>query len=211
MHPTQQKILNLASSITIKDNNPRIIAKLIEIKNPQNIVHHIKQLSNNGYISIDDNHNIKVERQDRSTNEQLFQIPVCGSANAGPAITFAEENIEEYLGVPASEIGRSSKKGLFLVRVDGDSLNNTRELRGGPARTGDYALIDGNNRNPMSGDYVLSVIDGMANLKRFFVERENRRIALRSESTIDIKPIYIKEEFFQDYMINGVILRIIKE
>ncbi|GMX58520.1 MAG: hypothetical protein MCSN_1740 [Candidatus Microsyncoccus archaeolyticus] len=211
MHPTQQKILNLASSVKINKGNPRIIAGLIDIKNPQNIVHHIKQLENKGFISIADNGDIKVEKMSQPIVGQLFQLPICGSANAGPAIDFAEETIEGYLAVPSSEIGRTNKAGLFLVRVDGDSLNNTKDLKGGPAETGDYAVIDGNNRSPKNGNYVLSIIDGMANLKKYRNDKENKRIVLESESKMETKPIYIKQEHFSDYMINGVVIGIIKK
>lgn len=211
MHPTQQKILNLANSVKLNKKNPRIIARLIDIKNPQNVVHHIEQLKNQRFISIADNGDIKVLRQIQPISGQLFQLPICGSANAGAAVDFAEEKIEGYLAVPSSEIGRTNKNGLFLVRVDGDSLNDANDLEGGPAETGDYAVIDGNNRSPKDGEFVLSIIDGMANLKKFYNDKENKRIVLMSESKMETKPIYIKQEHFGDFAINGVILRIIKK
>jgi len=211
MHPTQQKILNLASVVKINKKNPRIIARLIDIENPQNITHHIEQLIRKGYISITDDGDVKIEKQNYSETSQLFQLPICGSANAGPAVDFAEEKIEGYLAVPSGEIGRANKSGLFVVKVDGDSLNDAKDLRGGPAETGDYAVIDENNKSPINGDYVLSIIDGLANLKRFYDDRENNRIILKSESKMETKPIYIQGEYFQDYMINGVILMIIKK
>ncbi len=211
MHPTQQKILNLASSVKLNKKNPRIIARLIDIKNPQNIVHHIEQLEKKGFISIADNYDIKVEMQIPQQTGKLFQLPIYGSANAGPAVDFAEQKIDGYLAVPLSEIGRTNKNGLYLVMVDGDSLNDAKALKGGPAETGDYAVIDGNNKSPNDGDYVLSVIDGLANLKRFYKDKTNKRIELRSESKMETKPIYIKQEHFEDYLINGVIIGIIKK
>ena len=211
MHSTQQKILNLAASVQINEHNPRLIAKLIEEAHPQNVVHHIKQLEKKGYISIDTNGIIKVKKITDSPIDQLFQIPIYGSANAGPATIFAEENLQGYLAVPSKEIGRSNKNGIFIVRVDGTSLNNAHDLKGGPAESGDYALIDGNNKTPNDGQFVLSIIDGMANLKRFFKDRGNNRIILRSESTEKTQPIYIPAAYSNDYMVNGVILEIIKQ
>ncbi|MFA5652323.1 MAG: S24 family peptidase [Candidatus Paceibacterota bacterium] len=210
MHPTQQKILNLASSVKLNKKNSRLIARIIDIKNPQNVVHHIEQLEAKDFISIAENGDIKVEKQNPIIG-QLFQLPICGSANAGAAVDFAEEHVEGYLAVPSDEIGRMSKAGLFLVEVDGDSLNNAKGLKGGPAETGDYAIVDGNNRSPIDGDYVLSIIDGLANLKRFYIDKENKRIILKSESTMETKPIYIKQDHLKDYMINGVIIGIIKK
>lgn len=211
MHPTQQKILNLASSIKLNKKNPRIIARLIDIKNPQNIVHHIEQLEKKRFISISDNGDIKIEMQIPQQVGKLFQLPIYGSANAGPAVNFADQKIDGYLAVPSSEMGRASKNGLYLVVVDGDSLNDAKALKGGPAETGDYAVIDGNNKSPNDGDYVLSIIDGLANLKRFYKDKANKRIELRSESKMETKPIYIKQEHFEDYLINGVVVGIIKK
>lgn len=210
MHPTQQKILNLASSIKVNKNNPRIISRLIEIQNPQNIVHHIKRLENKGFISIDKNGVIIVERQDESMGEKLFQLPVYGSASCGPATMFAEENLQSYLAVPSGKIGRLNKAGLFVVIAEGDSLNNAKDIKGGTIETGDYVVIDGNNKSPKNGQYVLSIIDGMANLKRFYKDDENKQIRLESESNMATKPIYIQQDLFEDYMINGVILGVIK-
>lgn len=210
MHPTQQKILNLAGSIKINDNNPRLIAKLIEIQNPQNIVHHIKQLEKKGFISIN-NHVIRVEQRENLMGGSLFQLPIYGSASCGPATIFAEENLQGYLAVPLTTIGRNNKIGIFIVIAEGDSLNNAKDIKGGPIETGDYVIIDGNNRNPKSGQYVLSIIDGMANLKRFYKDNENKRIVLKSESKMETKPIYIQQDHFEDYMINGVVLGVIKK
>jgi repressor LexA len=211
MHPTQQKILNLAASIKINKKNPRIIARLIEVQNPQNIVHHIKQLEDKGFISINKDGAIKVEKNDNFIGENLFQLPIYGSASCGPATMFAEENLQSYLAVPSGKIGKSSKSGLFVVMAEGDSLNDAKGIKGGAIETGDYVVIDGNNKSPKDGQYVLSIIDGMANLKRFYKDDKNKQIRLESESKMETKPIYIQQDHFEDYMINGVILGVIKK
>ncbi|MDO8524695.1 MAG: S24 family peptidase, partial [bacterium] len=82
--------------------------------------------------------------------------------------------------------------------------------KGGPIDSGDYVVIDGDNISPMNGQYVLSIIDGMANLKRFYKDSKEKQIRLESESKMETKPIYIREEDFGDYMINGVVLEVIK-
>jgi len=113
--------------------------------------------------------------------------------------------------VPSSKIKGRSKDGLFIVIAEGDSMNNAKNVKGGPIENEDYVIIDSKNKNPSNGSYVLSVIDGLANLKRFYKNEKERRIELISESNQKVPPIYIDEEDFGDYMINGVVVEIIKK
>jgi len=212
MHSTQQKLLDLAKKITINFKNPRIIGKLIEVENPQNIIHHLLQLEKKGFISIDRKMGVvKIEKYESNFSEGLLKLPIFGSANCGPATLFAEENLQGYLAVTLERIGRKRKEGLFIVIADGDSLNAAKGIKGGPVESGDYVIVDGDNKSPANGQYVLSIIDGMANLKRFYKDSKNKQIILESESKFETKPIYIREEDFQDYMINGVIVGVIKK
>jgi len=74
---------------------------------------------------------------------------------------------------------------------------------------GDYVVIDGENRTPEDGDLVLSVIDGMANIKRYRFDRENNQIVLLSESTQSFSPIFIHPD--DDYEINGKVVQVVKK
>ena len=96
-----------------------------------------------------------------------------------------------------------------IVKAEGNSLNNAKKIPGGTVEDGDYVVIDGKNRNPSDGAYVLSVIDDCANIKRFY--RKGDQIILISESKSDIPPIYIHSKDFPDYMVNGVVARVIKK
>jgi len=212
MHSTQQKLLNLAKKIKINIKNPRIIGKIIEIENPQNIIHHLRQLENKGFISIDKKTGIvSIEKYESNFSEGLLKLPIFGSANCGPATLRAEQNLLGYLAVPSERIGKKRQEGLFIVIADGNSLNAAKNIKGGPVESGDYVVIDGDNVSPLNGQYVLSIIDEMANLKRFYKDSKNKQIRLESESTFETKPIYIREEDFQDYMVNGVVVGVIKK
>ena len=50
---------------------------------------------------------------------------------------------------------------------------------------------------------------GMANIKKFFLDRENRQVVLMSESTKDFPPIYIHED--DEFMVNGKVVQVIKK
>lgn len=140
-------------------------------------------------------------------NIESFSIPVLGSANAGPATSLAEENISGYLKVSREDINK--KKGIFALRVEGDSMNKAK-IAGKNLEEGDFVVIDSEYRNPKNGDYVLSVIDGCANLKKFERDNKTGEVLLVSESTNPKhKPIYISSE--DNFMINGRIVNVVKK
>jgi SOS-response transcriptional repressor LexA len=111
-------------------------------------------------------------------------------------------------------VGRKNPDSLFVVKASGDSLDQAKNIPGGPVEDGDYVIIDGNNKNPQNGDYVLSVMDEQANLKRFYKDKKNRQIRLVSESSLNLPPIIIDFKDYSSnpsYFINGVVIRIIKK
>lgn len=136
-----------------------------------------------------------------------FSIPVLGSANAGPATIFAEENISGYLKVPRGELNK--KEGVFALRAEGDSMNKAK-IGNKNLEEGDFVLIDSLYKDPKKDDYVLSIIDGCANLKKFEKNAKTGEVRLISESTNPKnKPIFISSK--DDFMINGRIIAVIKK
>lgn len=76
---------------------------------------------------------------------------------------------------------------------------------------GDYVIADGTQPyTPVTGDYVVSVIEGMANIKKFVLDGLNRQIVLMSESTGDYPPIVIHEDDPVDYLASAKILHVVK-
>ncbi len=133
-------------------------------------------------------------------------IPLIGSANCGPAEILAEENIEGYVKVSKKTV--SKKDGIFAVTAFGNSMN-LANVGGKSIEEGDYVIIDGTETKPHDGDYVLSIIDGAANLKKFKVDDRKNAIMLISESSDNsFKPIYIHAE--DDFMINGKVIEVLK-
>ena len=74
--------------------------------------------------------------------------------------------------------------------------------------TGDYVLIDSSRGTPKDGDYVLSIIDGLATIKKYRKDSKNNRIALLSESSQDYAPIFIHED--DDFRVNGTAVEVVK-
>jgi len=212
MHIIQQKILQLASQIDIAKLGLRKLGAQIGETHPQKIKHHLEQLLKIGLLVENKKTNtIKPAQQQTLKTASFFNLPILGSANCGPADLFADENIEGYLKVSPAVIGRKNCDGLFIIKAVGDSMNQTKDLKSGPINNGDYVVVNKEKRNPQNGDYVLSIIEDTANLKRFYLDKVNKQIALVSESTLNIPPIYIHENDFEKYMVNGTVEKVIKQ
>lgn len=86
---------------------------------------------------------------------------------------------------------------------------NNSDIDGKAIVDGSYVVIDGQAKNISNGDYVLSVIDGCANIKRFYRESAQRRVVLRSESKNQdlFPPIIIGEN--ENYLINGKVIFVV--
>lgn len=208
MHPIQEKLLKLIDGKNIGHLTLRQIGALIGEKLPQKVKHHLSQLERKGFISIDKKNNtIRRINNVEQRNAGLFvSVPILGSANCGPATIFADENIDGYLKLSRRLIG--GLRSLFAIKADGNSLNRAH-IAGKQVETGDYVLIDPSRGTPKDGDYVLSIIDGLATIKKYRLDKKNNRIALLSESSQDYAPIFIHED--DDFRINGTAVEVVKK
>lgn len=213
MHELQQKLLKLMQAKNLAQHTLREVGQMVGETSPQKIKHHLNQLEKRGLIRVDKQAGIikKTERGSVTSllkGAHLLAVPILGAANAGPANRIAESNIEGYLRISSTFVGRSAKHKLFALKVDGPSMNRA-QVDDKRIENGDYVIIDSEDRNAKEGDIVLSIIDGMANIKRFHWDKKNKQIALISQSTHDFPPIYVHED--DDFVINGKVLQVIKK
>jgi len=206
MHQTQQKLLDVLTKKPFFNLTLREIGKEIGIESPQTIKHHLTQLVKTGFIVIDKKNKI-IKKISKADSDGIFiPLPILGSADCGPAKIYADENINGFLRVSKSILNRTGD--LFVIKAEGNSMNKAN-VHNNNIENGDFVVIDKNDIFPKNGDYVLSVIDGMANIKKYFMDKINNQIILLSESTSEYPPIYISEN--DDFMINGKIIQIIKK
>lgn len=177
--------------------------------------YHIKKLQEAGYLEKEEGKSRSLKATNVSFGVQLlkkipqyFSLPVVGSANCGPASIFAVEEPREYVTVSVERLGKNNKEGLFIVEAEGDSMNDSKVgINKLPIENGDYVVVDSNITSPSDGDYVLSVIDGCANIKRF--KKVDGKFALMSESkSKDYKPYYLDSS--DDFMVNGKVVNVLK-
>jgi len=207
MHPIQEKLLKCIETQNISDMTLREIGTLIKEPLPQKIKHHLEQLEKKGFIS----YNRKTKAITRTitkskTVSPFVSVPIIGAANCGPATIFANENIEGYLKISKNILSKC--KNIFALKAQGLSMNNAN-INGLSIEDGDYLIIDSDYRSPRNGDVVLSVIDDMANIKKYVFDEENNQIVLVSQSTKNIPPIYVHED--DSFMVNGKVIQVIKK
>jgi len=211
MNEKQQKILDFIMENDISKFSYREIAKRLKFSSPQIIVHHLNQLRKKGLIYQDKNKNIKVAKLKSSSVDNFFRIPIVGAANCGPAMELAQESIAGFLTISQRILNKSNGKDLIAVKAVGNSLNKAK-IFGDNVNDGDYLIVDCSKRQPEDGEYVLSVMDGVANFKKFFKDDESKEIRLVSESTLNIPPIILHEDDLETsgYLVNGVVIKVVK-
>jgi len=213
MHNIQQKLLNLARNKDLSGLTLRKIGELInESGSPQKIKHHLDQLMKKGLIVVDKNSgNILIVKSGANNNGNLYSLPIMGSANCGEAVCFADDRKEGYLNVTKHILGDyvDRVKSLFVVKAIGDSMNKSN-INGNLIEDGDFLIIDRDYKAPESNDYVLSIINGAANVKKLLLDKNNSQYILISESTRDYPPIYIHNDDMDQYYIAGKVVKVMK-
>jgi len=209
MHYIQEKLLEAMALQSLNDLTLREIGEIVDEASAQKIKHHLEQLEKRGLVIID-RHARTIRRIDQGLDRKtgIVQVPIFGAANCGPAERAAEQYIEGYLSISSRILPKI--KGLFAIRAVGHSMNKAN-VGGERIEDGDYVLIDGDDREPNNGDYVLSVIGGVANIKKFVVDRKRKHVILTSESTGDFPPIYLDPKDVSDYIINGRVVKVVKK
>lgn len=210
MHPIQRKVLELAERQNIGRLRLREIGSMVGEPHPQKIKHHIMQLQRKGMLWVDKEHKITKTLPALSGRSSFLAVPIMGTANCGEALHLAENHIEGFLRLSRSMFFR--KKGIYALKAVGLSMNQVKVGSAGQSiEDGDYVLVDGEEKNPRDGDCVVSIIEGAANIKKFFRDARNQQIVLLSESSEEYPPTHIHYEDYQpDYMIGGKVVRVIK-
>lgn len=209
MHEIQRKIMVLANKQDISQITLRDIGEEVGLgrEKPQIIKHHLQQLVKRGLLKNKDGKYFKVFAQEENKKSGLVSLPIYGLANCGEAISFADDHIQGYLKVSPAIIKK--KKNVFVVLAKGNSMNKAF-IGNENIEDGDYVLVDSDFKNPENGDYVLSIIDGLANIKKFKKDQARKMIMLTSESTSNYDPIFIHQDDADSYSVAGKIVSVLK-
>jgi len=170
--------------------------------------YYIERLRKTGWLSKESNRprSLKVYKTNKS-DEGSILLPILGSANCGEALVLAVENPEGHLKVPFSFVRK--RDDIFVLKAEGDSMNMA--VIGDSKsniESGDFVIVDSDIKGVKHGDYVLSIIDGCANIKKLGVHEGYLRLISESSNPVH-KPIYLSSD--DEFMINGKVLAVVKK
>ncbi|MFA6552741.1 MAG: S24 family peptidase [Candidatus Paceibacterota bacterium] len=214
MHTIQQKILALSKSQNLANLPLRKIGDLIgEPNSPQKIKHHMDKLKEKGLLLVSGDGKIQPTKIGVEKNSNLVSLPILGAANCGTASTYADGDIEGYLKISLKILGEKFKNrlnNLFVLRASGNSMNRAN-VNGKTIDDGDFVIAEKTSTPPQNGEYIVSIIEGLANIKKFLFDAKNKHIILASESSFSFSPIYIHELDYADYFVGGKVVDVIKQ
>ena len=145
-----------------------------------NVSRYLSYMKDKGMIDFDGTRNIITHRMQKM-NDDTISSPVIGTIACGAPI-FAEQNVEEYVRLPASWFGKGE---YYLLRTKGDSMT------GIGIDDGDLVVIRYQDHAEPGEVIVALVDDESATLKRFYPDDETRMIRLHPENE-DMEDIYVE-------------------
>lgn len=206
MHPLQEKIIVVSKKHNLSRLSLRELGALVGEKHPQKIKHHLNQLYQKGFLTSKRDLNIVDSiKLAKRVQPKVVKVPVVGCANCGTPCVLANEKIAGYLAISPELLAK--RDGIFAVKAEGDSMNMAN-INGNNIDDGDYVIVDFRDVSPKDGEYVLSIIDDCANIKKFVKDTENHQIQLVSESTQNYPPIIIS--LSDNFMVNGKVIQVVK-
>jgi repressor LexA len=187
----QQEIFDFIGKYSAKYGYPptvRDIGKAVGLASSSTVHAHLANLEKIGLLRRDPAKPRAIELLDRAMDRAVESVrgivssdglPLVGSVAAGEPI-LAEENVEEYVSVPAQAGGGD---GQYLLRIRGDSMKDAGILEG------DYVVVHSQG-TARDGDVVVALLGEEATVKRFFHEDDHIRLQPENEA---MEPIRSKE------------------
>ena len=181
----QREILEYIKEMILKKGYPpavREICEAVHLKSTSSVHSHLESLEKNGYIRRDPTKPRTIEILDDDfalTRRELVNVPVIGTVAAGTPI-LAEQNIEDYLPIPAEIL---PNKEVFMLKVKGNSMIDAGIYNGDK-------LIVAKQPNAENGDKVVALVDDSATVKTFY--KENGHFRLQPENS-SMDPIILDQ------------------
>jgi repressor LexA len=187
-NPTTYKLQKYLSSVGIMDS----IKSIVQV---------VEALEKKDLIRRDEKKIYLVENDSYSNLENIFSIPLYGLASCGEALSYASDQIDDYLQVSKSLFERT-KVNLFAVKALGDSMDKDN------IRDGDYAIFEKfENQCDLEGKIVVAVINGLATIKHYKKVDKNVIGLFPNSSNPVHHPIYLHKS--DSVLIAGVFSKVL--
>lgn len=200
-------ILEFIKSQLVEKGYPpavREICNAVGLKSTSTVHSHLNKLEKLGYIRRDPTKPRAIEVLGGASdnvsglNQEILNLPVVGQITAGEPI-LAEQNIEEYIPLPANLVKGSNN---FILKVKGESMIKAGIL------DKDYVVVDKGNIASNS-QIVVALINGeSATVKRYFRE-DNDTVRLQPENDY-MSPIILEAKNVEIVGIVTGVFRVIK-
>ncbi len=208
MNDIWSRLIALAGQIDIDSLTLTQLAEKLGLKHRCQAKHYKEKAESNGLLVR--NHEGKLIPVSTNDNATMIVLPVMGYANCGPADRLAMNEVFGTVSVSPSLMKRKLKKGAFAVRAVGESMN-TSNINGKRLEDGDFAVVEPTAwHNAAEGDYVVSIIDNVANIKKLKIDRLHERVVLKSESSEYFDDIIIAASDLYAYRVAGVVVDVVK-
>jgi repressor LexA len=168
----QEQVLRFISDFTRSNGYPPTVREIgleLRLSSPSTVHVHLANLERLGLLRRDPSKPRALELVDAPKIPR--PLPLVGQVAAGVPL-LAEQNIEEYVDVPAF-LRRSDDD--FLLRIEGDSMIDAG------IHDGDLIVVHGQDTAD-NGEIVVALIGDEATTKRFF--REAGHIRLQPENSL---------------------------
>jgi repressor LexA len=183
----QQEIFDFIKKYSAKYGYPptvRDIGKAVGLASSSTVHAHLANLEKVGLLRRDPSKPRAIELLDKAADAvksigRPNGLPLVGHVAAGQPI-LAEENIEDYVEIPALAGG---EEGEYVLRVRGESMRDVGILEG------DFVVVRPQD-TAGDGDIVVALVGEEATVKRFF--READHVRLQPENS-DMEPIRSRE------------------
>jgi repressor LexA len=183
----QQEIVDFIKRYSARHGYPptvRDIGRAVGLASSSTVHQHLANLERIGQIKRDPSKPRAIELLNRVVEEvrtvgRQNLLPLLGAVAAGQPM-LAEENIEDYVSVPAAAGGDD---GAYLLRVRGESMKKVGIIEG------DLVVVRPQDTAD-NGDIVVALVGEEATVKRYF--REPDHVRLQPEND-EMEPIRSRE------------------
>jgi repressor LexA len=183
----QQEIVDFIKRYSARHGYPptvRDIGRAVGLASSSTVHQHLANLERIGMLKRDPSKPRAIEFLDRAVQEvrnivRPHSLPLLGSVAAGQPM-LAEENIEEYVSVPAAAGGDD---GAYVLRVRGESMKKVGIIEG------DLVVVRPQD-TAENGDIVVALVGEEATVKRYFLESDHVRLQPEND---EMEPIRTRE------------------
>ncbi len=161
------------------------------------VIRYLNWMKENGSVEFDGRRSYTTKR-DMKSARNIPGIPVVGDIACGLPL-LAEENIEEYVDLPESWVGKGR---FFALHAKGESMKNIGIC------DGDIVIVRQQDTAEPGQVVVALLDDSTATLKRYYPFLENKTVELRPEN--DDFEIQIVDLAERSFAIQGIAVKVLK-